>query len=74
MKLVVDGATDRVSAATSSAGAGEMIQVLGIAIRSGRDKADLRTPPMAVHSDRGGRVVTHARPCGARAMSAQPAE
>jgi glutathione reductase (NADPH) len=62
MKLVVDGATGRVVGAhLVGEGSGEMIQLLGIAIKMGATKADLDAT-MAVHPTAAEELVTMREP------------
>ncbi len=62
MKLVVDGATDRVVGIhIVGEGAGEMIQLLGIAVKMGATKADLDAT-MAVHPTSAEEIVTMRTP------------
>ena len=58
MKLVVDGATDRVVGChIVGPDAGEMIQLLGIAVKMGATKADFDAT-MAVHPTAAEELVT----------------
>jgi glutathione reductase (NADPH) len=62
MKLVVDGATGKVVGAhIVGEAAGEMIQLIGIAIRMGATKADLDAT-MAVHPTAAEELVTMREP------------
>jgi glutathione reductase (NADPH) len=62
MKLVVDAATDRVVGIhIVGEGAGEMIQLLGIAVKMGATKADLDAT-MAVHPTSAEEIVTMRTP------------
>jgi len=62
MKLVVDGTTDRVVGIhIVGEGAGEMIQLLGIAVKMGATKADLDAT-MAVHPTSAEEIVTMRTP------------
>jgi glutathione reductase (NADPH) len=62
MKLVVDGATDRVVGChIVGEGAGEMIQLIGIAVKMGATKADLDAT-MAVHPTAAEELVTMRQP------------
>jgi glutathione reductase (NADPH) len=62
MKLVVDAATDRVVGChIVGEGAGEMIQLIGIAVRSGATKADFDAT-MAVHPTAAEELVTMRQP------------
>ena len=65
MKLVVDAATDRVVGIhIVGEGAGEMIQLLGIAVKMGATKADFDAT-MAVHPTSAEELVTMRTPDGA---------
>ena len=62
MKLVVDGATDRVLGVhLVGEGAGEMIQLIAIAVKMGATKADLDAT-MAVHPTMAEELVTMRTP------------
>jgi glutathione reductase (NADPH) len=62
MKLVVDGATDRVLGVhIVGEGAGEMIQLIGVAVKMGATKADLDAT-MAVHPTAAEELVTMRTP------------
>jgi glutathione reductase (NADPH) len=62
MKLVVDAATDRVVGChIIGEGAGEMIQLVGIAVKSGATKADFDAT-MAVHPTAAEELVTMRQP------------
>jgi glutathione reductase (NADPH) len=62
MKLVVDAATDRVVGIHfAGEGAGEMIQLLGIAVKMGATKADFDAT-MAVHPTSAEEIVTMRQP------------
>ena len=62
MKLVVDGATQRIEGAHLLAhDAGDMIQVLAVAMTMGATKADLDAT-MAVHPTAAEELVTMRRP------------
>jgi glutathione reductase (NADPH) len=62
MKLVVDGATDRLLGVhLMGEGAGEMIQLIGIAVKMGATKADLDAT-MAVHPTMAEELVTMRMP------------
>jgi glutathione reductase (NADPH) len=62
MKIVVDGATDRVAGVhIVGEGAGEMIQLIGIAVKMGATKADLDAT-MAVHPTTAEELVTMRTP------------
>jgi glutathione reductase (NADPH) len=62
MKLVVDGASDRVLGChLVGEGAGEMIQIAGIAVRMGATKADFDAT-MAVHPTAAEELVTMRTP------------
>ena len=61
MKLVVDRTSDRVVGCHMvGSGAGEAVQLLGIAVKAGATKAQFDAT-MAVHPDRGGGVRHHVR-------------
>jgi glutathione reductase (NADPH) len=62
MKLVVDGSTDRVVGChIVGEGAGEMIQLIGIAVKMGATKADFDAT-MAVHPTMSEEIVTMRQP------------
>jgi glutathione reductase (NADPH) len=62
MKLVIDAATGRVAGIhIVGEGAGEMIQLLGIAVKMGATKADLDAT-MAVHPTATEEIVTMHEP------------
>jgi glutathione reductase (NADPH) len=70
MKIVVDGATDRVAGVhIVGEGAGEMIQLIGIAVKMGATKADLDAT-MAVHPTTAEELVTMRTPTARYGMKA----
>jgi glutathione reductase (NADPH) len=70
MKLVVDGATDRVVGChIVGEGAAEMIQLLGIAVKAGATKADFDAT-MAVHPTAAEEIVTMRTPSARHGLKA----
>ena len=70
MKLIVDGASDRVVGChIVGPDAGEMIQVLGIAVKMGATKADFDAT-MAVHPTAAEELVTMRTPTASHVREA----